>query len=161
MLGIFTILKMRGIYWQERLKAVDSHESQLFKPRMILATSYIIFGIGILFNFIIYFLIFILDPLPDKIMFNFLELFIGYSGVIPPEYITRVKDLESAKYPHERTIFYVIALFSFFSFLDIILSVFVIMNKETSDPKAFIMRMIGGLIGCILFGFNTFLIVFI
>ena len=73
-IGILTLLKMRGIYRIERTKLAKKDaegENMLMKPRLILGTFYICFAFGILFNYLIYFLIFILDPLPDRFLFDF------------------------------------------------------------------------------------------
>ena len=56
-IGILTLLKLRGIYLKTRNSNVEDHEDRLKQPRLILGGSYIFFAIGILFNFLTYFLI--------------------------------------------------------------------------------------------------------
>ena len=73
-IGILTLLRLRGIYLQPRLKKVEKDEDTLTKSRLILGTLYISFAFGILFNYGTYFIIWILDPLPDRLIFNFIDI---------------------------------------------------------------------------------------
>ena len=76
--GILTLLKARGIYFKTRAFSSDKNENKvdpLTKPRLIIGTIYIVAGSGILFNYLTYFLIWILDPIPDRLVFNFLDIF--------------------------------------------------------------------------------------
>ncbi|MFX1460823.1 MAG: hypothetical protein ACFFBT_15295, partial [Promethearchaeota archaeon] len=85
---------------------------------MVLGVLYIIFGIGILSNLLIYFLIWVLDPIPDRYLFTF----INFIGVFNPWGLNGINELSSLT-PLERTIFYTVALGSFFAILEIFVSI--------------------------------------
>ena len=95
------------------------------KPRLSMGCVYIVLGFGILFNYITYFLIWILDPLPDKLIYNFIE----FSG-IDPFYMNRIIDINASQYPHEKTIYYCFSLGSILSLLDILLSLWYLINNN-------------------------------
>lgn len=153
-IGILTLLRLRGIYLQPRLKKVEKDEDTLTKSRLILGTLYISFAFGILFNYGIYFIIWILDPLPDRLVFNFIE----FSG-IDPLYLNGIKDISMAQYPHEKTIYYCFSFSSLISFLDIVLSLWYLINNNRiiNNPRRTVEFLFAGVMGCILFGFTPFL----
>ena len=153
-IGILTLLRLRGIYLQPRLKKVEKEEDTLNKYRLILGTIYISFAFGILFNYGTYFLIWILDPLPDRLIFNFIE----FSG-INPLYLNGIKDISMAQLPHEKTIYYCFSLGSLTSFLDIVLSLWYLINNNRiiNNPRRTMLFLLSGIGGCILFGFTPFL----
>jgi len=158
-IGILTLLKLRGIHLQIRTKNVEDHEDRLKKPRLILGFSYIFFAIGILFNFLTYFLIWALDPLPDRMIFSF----INFNGNIDPHYMNRIENIEDSKYPHEKTIYYCIAYSSFFCVLNLLLSIWYLINNNrvSSNPRKVMLNLLTSLTGAILFGFTTFLPLFL
>jgi len=158
-IGILTLLKLRGIHLQIRTKNVEAHEDRLKKPRLILGGSYIFIAIGILFNFLTYFLIWALDPIPDRMIFRF----INFNGNIDPHYMNRIENIENSKYPHEKTIYYCIAYFSFFCILNLLLSIWYLINNNRviSNPRKVIENLLASLIGAIFFGFTTFLPLFL
>lgn len=151
--GILTLLRLRGVYMQTRLKSVEKENDQLKKPRLILGVVYIFLGIGVLFNFLTYFLIFCLDPLPDRLIFNF----INFSGYINSKDMNRIEDINAAKYPHEKTIYYCVALGSFFAISDLVLSLWYLINNNRfiNNPRATMEYLVAGVIGGILCGFTT------
>ena len=153
-IGILTLLRLRGIYLQPRLKNVEKDEDTLSKSRLILGTLYISLAFGILFNYGIYFLIWILDPLPDRLIFNFIE----FSG-INPLYLNGIKEISMAQLPHEKTIYYSFSLGSLVSFLDILLSLWYLINNNRiiNNPRRTMVCLFSGVTGCILFGFTPFL----
>ena len=157
-IGILTLLKLRGIHLQIRTKNVEAHEDRLKKPRLILGGSYIFIAIGILFNFLTYFLIWALNPL-DPMIYSF----INFNGDIDPHDMNRIKNIENAKYPHEKTIYYCIAYGSFFFVLNLLLSIWYLINNSRviSSPRKVITNLLASLIGAIVFGFTTFLPLFL
>ena len=153
--GILTLLKLRGIYLQVRTKDLEKKEDRLKYLRLFMGWTYIFLGLGILFNYLIYFLIWVLEPLPDRFIFRFLN----FHGKINPEHINRIKDINASKYPHEKSIYYCIAIASFISTLDLILSMWYLINNNRviSKPRAVIMNLVGSVMGVIMFGITTFL----
>ena len=153
MIGILTLAKFRGIYRSERLKGGEDtkdNKSGLHRPRLFLGAFYICMAFGILFNYLIYFLIFCLDPLPDRLLFDF----VNFSRNIDPKAINRIEDINKAKYPHEKTIYYGVAMASFLAILDVILSIYTIVNNNGINKQTFT-TLIGGVIMGILFGWTT------
>ena len=71
-LGILTLLSLRKIYFTKKLIDKDVNEDFLRKCRLVIGSAYIIMGSGILFNYMTYFLILILTPLPDQFLQSFI-----------------------------------------------------------------------------------------
>ncbi len=159
-IGFLTLLKLRGIYKTERIKGtkIDTEDENLLKkPRLILGTFYIMMAFGILFNFFTLFLIIVLDPLPDRFIFDL----INFSGKIDPKALNRIQDLNAAKYPHEKTIYYLVAFISLGAILDVVLSIWHIINSNNTDHrKSFTLLMSGVVIG-MLTGWTTCLPLFL
>jgi len=152
--GILTLLKLRGIYFKSRLISSDKDVDMtdlLTKPRLILGSAYIILAFGILFNYFIYFLIWALEPLPDKLIFSFIPLI-----DIDPYITNRITDINAAIYPHEKTFYYVVAMFSFFFTLHLILSIWYFIYKS-KHPRGTMFHLVISVSGVIIFGFTTFM----
>ena len=118
---------------------------------------YIVFAFGILFNWFTYFLIIILDPLPDRFIFNFVE----FAGVIDPYQLNRISDISLAIYNYEKTIYYGIALISFISVLNLMVGIWQLINKGGRDSKKSIITLISRLGSGILSGFMICLPLFL
>lgn len=153
-IGIFTLLKLRGVYSQSRSASTEIKEDYLMKPRLILGCCYVVLGFGILFDYLTYFLLIILDPLPDRLIYNF----ITFSG-IDPFYLNGIMDISASQFPHEKTIYYCFSYISLTSILDILLSLWYLINNNRiiNNPKRTMIFLFSGIVGGILFGFNTFL----
>ena len=159
-IGLMTFLRLRGIYLQPRMRNIDKkvvEHDQLEKPRLILATIYIIIGSGILLNWFTMFLIWALDPLPDRLIFKF----INFHGLIDPFYLNRISDISSAVYPHEQTIYYCIAIGSFIAIVDMMIAIWYLVNKIPFNPKMAFGLLMGGVVMGILMGFTTCLPLFL
>ncbi|MHA1488580.1 MAG: hypothetical protein ACTSRI_02860 [Promethearchaeota archaeon] len=157
-IGLLTLLRLRGIYIQTRLrnlKKTEKEVDQLKKVCLILGIVYIFLAFGILFNFLTYFLIWFFDPLPDKLIYNFID----FHGVIGPQYMNRIKDINNSQYPCEKTFCLAVALGSFSSVLELLLSIWYLIhsNKLINNPKLALEGILGGVIGGIMFGFTTFM----
>jgi hypothetical protein len=154
-IGIFTLLRFRGIYRASREKGgTDKKEDPLTKARLILGTLYIVLAFGILFNYLTYLFIWILDPLPDRLIYNFIEF-----SEIDPFYLNGIKDISISQYPHEKTIYYCFSFGSLMSVLTVLLSLWYLINNNRliNNPRKTFGYLISGLMGCILFGFTTYL----
>jgi len=159
-IGILTLLRLRGIYIQPRMRNIDKkvvEQDQLEKPRLILATIYIIIGSGILLNWFTMFLIWALDPLPDRLIFKL----INFHGLIDPFYLNRISDISSAVYPHEQTIYYGIAIGSFVAIVDLMIAIWYLVNKIPFNPKMAFGLLTGGVLMGMLMGFTTCLPLFL
>ncbi|MFX1377787.1 MAG: hypothetical protein ACFFA4_01720 [Promethearchaeota archaeon] len=151
-IGILTLLRLRGVYRQSRLISKEKQEDLFMKPRLILGCSYIVLAFGILFNYITYFLIWILDPLPDRLIYNFFE----FSG-IDPYYLNRIADISASQFPHEVTIYYCFSFGSLMALLTVLISVWYLINNNRliNNPKNVFLWLISGVMQGILFGFNA------
>ena len=154
MCGISTLLKLRGFYFKSRLISSENKKGEkglLTKPRLILGSAYIILACGILFNYLIYFLIWAIEPLPDRLIFNFIPLI-----DIDPYITNRITDIHSAIYPHEKTFYYIVAMLSFSFTLHLILSIWFFIYKS-KHPRQTMKHLVISISGVIIFGFTTFM----
>ncbi len=153
-IGILTLLSLRGKYFFERIRYSKEEklaDNPMTKPRLILGSFYIIFAFGILLDWFTYFLLAVLDPLPDRFIFNFISL----SGIIDPFALNNISDISKAVYPYEKTIYYGVAIVSFMALLTITISLWQIINKEGTIAKKSITSLITGIVTGLLAGFTT------
>ncbi len=159
-IGILTLISLRGRYFLERLRYSQEQklaDNPITKPRLIIGTIYIIIAFGILFNWFTYLLIISLNPLPDRFIFNFIE----FTDIFDPYGLNRISDINMAQFEFEKTLYYLISIGSFASLLNIIISIWLLVNKGGKDAKKSIIMLIGGIIGGILTGFTTCLPLFL
>ncbi len=151
-IGILTLLRLRGMYRQSRLTSSENKEDLFMKPRLILGCSYIVLAFGILFNYLTYFFIWLLDPLPDRLIYNF----ISFSG-IDPYYLNGIMDISLSQYAHEKTIYYCFSFGSLLALLQVLLSLWYLINNNRliTNPTKAVAFLISGVMEGILFGFNT------
>jgi len=152
--GVLTLLKARGIYFNSRNDYSEKDENKtnsLTKPRLIVGTLYIVVGFGILFNYLTFFLIWVLDPIPDRLIFTFISLI-----DIDPYAVNRITDIHLAIYPHEKTIYYLIATGSFVNTVHVFFSIFLFLNRAIKPRKTFLW-LISAVPVAILLGFTTFM----
>ncbi len=71
-----------------------------------------------------------------------------------------IEDINAAKYPHERTIYYCVALISFGAILDVVISIYSIVNKQEISKKTFKL-LFGGVVMGIFAGWTTCLPLFL
>ncbi len=153
MISLLTLTKLRGIYLHERYNKLEESENKLLKPRLILGITYLFLAIGIAFNFLIYFLIWISYFLPPPLIFQLLD-------VIDPGFYdpNRIRDPNKNKYEFERFIYLLFALASFEACLHLILTIWYLINnnRNISNPRVVIHNLIWSLSVSIVFGFLTF-----
>jgi hypothetical protein len=163
LIAILTFAKFRGIYRISRTKfAFQADDTEGIKdgfkgPRLTMGIVYLILAFGILFNFVTYFMIIILDPLPDRLIFGF----INFSGYIDPEIMNRIQDIELSIHPHEQSIYYGVAMASFGALLDVIISIYYLAVNTGKNYKKPLATLIAGVSICILTGFTTCLPLFL
>ena len=159
-IGILTLLSLRGKYILERIRYSKEQklaDNPMTKPRLILATLYILFAFGILLDWFTFFLLAVLDPLPDRLIFNF----VSFSGLIDPFALNNISDISKTTYPYEKTIYYGVAIVSFMALLTITISLWQIINKERPVSKKSIVSLMGGIVTGLLTGFTTCLPLFL
>lgn len=154
-IGIATFLKLRGMYRVQRLKGFEPDEKmkdQLRTPRLVIGSLSIFLAIGILFNFLTYFLILILDPLPDRFIFAF----INFSESIDPVLMNRIEDIEHSIYPHEKTIYYCVAIGSLTAIIQFTICVYLFVNNNNlKNPHQAMIYLMGDIITGMMCGFTT------
>ncbi|MBA7521116.1 hypothetical protein ES705_13219 [subsurface metagenome] len=159
-IGILTLLSLRGKYFFERIRYSEEKklaDNPMTKPRLILGSLYIVFAFGILLDWFTYFLLAVLDPLPDRLVFNFISL----SGIIDPFATNNISDISKTVYPYEKTIYYGVAIVSFMALLTITISLWQIINKEGTKTKKSIISLITGIVTGLIAGFTTCLPLFL
>jgi len=159
-IGILTLFSLRGKYFLERIrysKEQKLSDNPMTKPRLVLGSLYIVFAFGILLDWFTYFLLVVFDPLPDRLIFNFISL----SGIIDPFALNNISDISKAVYPYEKTIYYAVAIVSFMALLTIVISLWQIINKEGTITKKSIVSLITGVVIGLLAGFTTCLPLFL
>lgn len=151
-IGALTLVKLRGIYKMERtgIKSEKKSESQLRKPRLVLGIIYIIMGIGILTGYFTSFLIWILEPIPDRFLFSF----INFHGEFNPNALNRIVDINKAIYEYEKTIYYAVAVVSLVAIMNVVLSVWYLINDNNRDPKKKITCLLSGIVMGMLVGWT-------
>jgi len=157
--GLLTLFRYRGIYLMDRFRSKkklsenESVKEKLKKVHVFLGMSYVFMGFGIIFNFLTYILLWVLDPLPDGFLFQFL----GVGNIIDPSSIYRISNYNAAISPHERTIYFCFAFISFLALLQIALSIWFIINenKIIHGHYNIFLILIAGLIEGMLVGFTT------
>jgi len=152
-IGILTLLKLRGVYFHQRLKTTEelSKESnQIKKIRLILGCVYIIIASGILFNYLTYFLMWILEPLPDGFIFYLIDLInFNFEAVIGRSIIIS-----------EYSITYnFIAFWSYNGVLHLILTLwnFIDKSRPLVNPRKALKNLVLSLAICLFCGFTTFM----
>lgn len=165
LLGILTLIKFRGLYKQARLKLnyIDDKDQKrndpLKKYQLAIGIFFIFLGLGIIFNYFTLFLIIVLEPLPDRFIFEF----INFYGGIEPSAMNRIEDISLSVHPHEKTIYYGISFISFKALLQIAIIFYYIVNadKLIGNPVKVYLLLIEGIIEGMLAGFTTCLPLFL
>ena len=155
--GIKTLFNYK-FFNSEDYKTQSEYESFFNKLRMFVGIFFIFTGIGIFFNYFLYFLILILEPLPDQYIFDLLN-----SANIDHHFIKDFSKIIASNNNYEKTLYYCIALGSFEANLRLILTLFFILSrrKKTIAPLKVTLVCVEALIQAILLGFSTYLKLFL
>lgn len=160
LVGLLTLLKLRGRYYFERIiykKGQEPPENPIAKPRIIIGTLYIIIAFGVLFNWFIYFLIIVLNPLPDRFLFNFLNFTDNFNFFG----LNTISDLSVIENPLEKAIYYGMGVASFISLVNLTLGIWQMVIKGVKYAKSGLAMIIFGLIFGLFSGFTTCLPLFL
>lgn len=144
-IGILTLLRLRGVYLQQRSRSIKKEEDQLSKVRLVLGTLYIFLGFGILFNYLIYLFIWIFNPLPDGLIFVIIDALKSHYQ----EYSLFEVSI-NILYPF-------LALVSFLAILYLFLSIYYLINNNRviSNPAGVVRLLVKAVLMIIFFGFTT------
>jgi len=148
-IGTLTLLRLRGIYLQQRAKGVKDEEDQLKNTRLIVGTIYLFLAFGILFNHLIYFLIWISNPFTDGLIFVLFDIF---KHTIQEQTGFNIEVFKSYIHP-------LFALFSFLAILHLALSCYYLINsnRTISNPRAQLISLIIAVAETVFFGFTAYL----
>jgi len=152
-LGVIVLFRFKKNYSKYGMNAYQNNLDEKLVARfshVILGTFYIIFGVGILSTILTYFLIWVLDPIPDRFIF----IYINSIGVFSPWNMNGIIEIGSLT-SIERLIFYAISLGSFLSLLEILVSIWLIVSYNRFYIKTAIINLIVGFFIGILTGFTT------
>lgn len=152
-LGVLVLFRFKKNYAKYGFNGYETNGEDKIVAKfshVILGTFYIIFGIGILSTLLTYLLIWVLDPIPDRYIF----IYINSLGIFSPWNTNGIIEISSLT-SIERLIFYAIALGSFFSLLEILVSIWLIVSYNRFYIKAAITNLIIGFSIGILTGFTT------
>lgn len=163
-ISIMTLFRFRGIYRLERLRNQTKKyiepdlKDKVKQSHVILGMIYLCMSLGIFTNYFTYFLIWILDPLPDGFIFQIINL-----SEVNTELMNPIPDINSMIYPYQKTIYYAFAFFSFVALVQIFVSVWSIINESPhiGNPMFIYSLLFSGVIEGMLFGFTTCLPFFI
>lgn len=136
-IGALFLLNLRGIYFKRKADGLDQKNNYLKKTRLILGSLYVILGFGIIFDYLIYLLIWLFHPFESLIlviMENLVENFYSLSEIIHP----------------------FIALGSFIAILQYFLSLFYYVNSRTviNKPHKSAYALFCSVLEILLFGFE-------
>ena len=142
-IGALILLKLRGIYLQQRSKGDYMNPNKVMrKTRLLLGFAYIIVGFGFLFNYLTYILIWLFSGFE-----GFLLIWLNSIIEIFPEFFENIPMIFEIYHP-------IIALVSFTAILQYIMAFFYLVNnnKVISNPKKSVNLLISSSIEIILFG---------
>ena len=155
-MSLLALLKFKKNYAIFKLNFNNTSLEDKFmlkRKQLIIGVIYLVLGFGILLDFLTYFLLIILDPIPDRFAFDLLN----YIGAFNPWALNGVIDTSSFGSPIETTVFYTFTLVSLICFTDILVSIWLIITENIVHiKKAFFSLFFGVFLG-FLVGFTTFL----
>jgi hypothetical protein len=143
-IGILVLFRLRGVYLQQRVKGeVSNNNRAMRRIRLILGFTYIITGFGILFNYLIYILIWFFRDFNGFLLLSLNSI----SNVIPVEYRANITLFIELFHP-------IIAILSFSAILQYVMALFYLINNNRviSNPKKAITLLIISTIEILFFG---------
>ena len=143
-IGLLILLRLRGIYLHQRIKDPGNSNKAMNNVRLVLGCTYIILAFGILFNYLTYFLIWLCQNFNGLLL-----IFLNYVvTTLPIEISQYMINIEYYIYP-------IVALCSFFSILQYVMSMFYLVNNNRviSSPKKTVILLASSLFQIIVFGF--------
>lgn len=154
LLGTISILRLKGMYTKERWHNPHMNKSYFFQnSRFIVGNVYLILGIGIIFDFMIYALILMFRLIPDMLIVPLLSSI----NSIPPDFLNDFFINNTLETPIQIFVYNIIGLVSFMIFLSIILSIWFLINNRDFNISKPLISLIFGLIAGFLVSFSRFL----
>ncbi|MFO8019325.1 MAG: hypothetical protein R6U96_11870 [Promethearchaeia archaeon] len=159
-IGISTLLNYKFFKEDSKNPHRDFDEKDRFfnKLRVFFGFFSLFAGIGILFNYFLYLLIFLLEPISDQYIFNLLNLLTGQD-----EFLNYFSEIPHDNDVFNKCLYYCFALGSFEANLRLFtLSYFLLSRKrKIVVPNKAALILVESLIQALLFGFTTYLKLFL
>ena len=155
-MSVLTLLKFKKNYTIFKLHVGDKNLPEgnvLKKKQFIGGILYLVLAFGILFDFITYFMLVILDPIPDRFALQLLN----FAGVFTPWALDGVINTSNFGSPIETTVYYAFTIASLICFVEILVSIWLIISENIVHIKKVFLHLFAWIFLGILFGFTTFL----
>jgi len=155
-MSVLTFLKFKKNYSIFKANKANKNLPEGFvlkKKQFIGGIVYMLLAFGILFNFITYFLLIILDPIPDRFA---LEL-LNSAGVFNPWALDGVINVSNFGSPIEMTAYYAFTIASLICFVEALVSFWLILTENIIHIKKVFLNLFAWIFMGFLFGFTTFL----
>jgi len=155
-MGFLALLKFKKNYAIFKLNVNEKSLEEKYVLKMkqlIIGIAYLVIAFGILFDYITYFMLIVLEPIPDRFALEFLN----YAGVFNPWALNGVIDTCSFASPMEMTVFYAFTFASFICFVEVLVSIWLIITENIIHIKKVFLNLFAWIFMGFLVGFTTFL----
>ena len=155
-MSVLTLLKFRKNYNFFKVNAANKNSPEGFvlkKKQLIGGIVYMVLAFGILFDYITYFMLIILDPIPDRFALQLLNNF----GVFNPWALDGVINMSNFVSPIETTVYYIFTVASLICFVEVLVSIWLILSENIFHIKKVFLHLFAWIFMGFLFGFTTFL----
>ena len=155
-MGILAMLKFKKNYAIFKLNINEKsleEKYMLKKKQLIIGIAYLVLAFGILLDYITYFMLIVLEPIPDRFALEYLN----YAGVFNPWALNGVIDTGSFVSPIEMSVFYIFTFASLVCFIEILVSVWLIITENIIHIKKVFLNLFVWIFIGFLVGFTTFL----
>ena len=155
-MSVITLLKFKKNYSIFHANVANKNLPEGFvlkKKQFIGGIVYLILAFGILFNFITYFMLAILDPIPDRFALQLLNS-ISFFNPWPLDGVIDISNFGSSI---EMTVYYVFMIGSLICFVEVLVSIWLILTENIFHIKKVFLNLFAWIFMGFLFGFTTFL----
>lgn len=156
LLSILAFLKFKKSYTIFKSNQVEKSVEEklvLKKKQFFIGIAYLVLAFGFLLDYITYFMLIVLEPIPDRFAFQL----VNHSGAFTPWPLYGRIDPNSLGSSMETMVFYIVTFVSLICFLDILVSVWLIITENIVHVKKAFFSLFTGVFFGFLVGFTTFL----
>ncbi|MFX0074329.1 MAG: hypothetical protein ACFE96_02725 [Candidatus Hermodarchaeota archaeon] len=152
-LAFFKFKKSYTIFKSNQVEKSVEEKLVLKKKQFFIGVAYLVLAFGFLFDYITYFMLIVLEPIPDR----FAVQLLNHASAFNPWALHGVIDISSFGSSIETTVFYFFTFISLICFLDILVSVWLIITENIVHVKKAFFSLFTGVFFGFLVGFTTFL----
>ena len=155
-MSILTLLRYKKNYTIFKLNVAGKNLPEGFtlkKKQLVGGIVYMVLAFGILFNFMTFFMLIILDPIPDRFALQLLN----YAGVFNPWALDGVIVISNFGSAIEMTVYCVFTVASLICFVEVLVSIWLIISENIIHIKKVFLHLFAWIFMGFLFGFTTFL----